>query len=146
MALEINLETDVRKDASGAISRAQKTRLQDAMDKGFSVSQENVPEDRGTLRQSGFPPTWDGNVLRFGYRANHAAPMEFGTEPFQPPLEPLLEWSERVTGDTGLGYYVALEKIPSEGIGAQPYMRPAAKAAKRWLQSRDFGTYFEDEL
>lgn len=147
MALELEIDHTISKDASGAISRASKKRTMDAMAKGFAVSLEHVPEDRGTLRQSGFSPTQrdDGSIV-FGYRAGHAAPMEYGTDPFYPPVQPLLEWSKRVTGDTGLGWYVAKHKIPEEGIDAQPYMSPAADAVKEWLDSNSFGDYLEDEL
>lgn len=147
MVLNFKTDVTVSKDASGAIRAAQKHRLKDAMDVGFAHSQELVPQDRGTLLQSGFPPEEDnaGN-LRWGYRANHAWPMEKGTEPFQPPIQPLLEWSERVTGNQGLGWYVATEKIPNEGIDAQPYAQPGVEKTKQWLNSRGFREYLENEL
>lgn len=147
MPINIELDETVSKDASSAIRRAQRQRMEDAMDKGFAVSQEHVPEDRGTLRQSGFEPTWtkEGHI-QWGYRAGHAMPMETGTQPFTPPLEPILEWSERVTGDKGLGYYVANVKIPKEGVDAQPYAKPGAEATKRWLKGNKFGDYLDDEL
>jgi hypothetical protein len=117
------------------------------MTKGFAVSLEHVPEDEGGLRHSGFEPTWrsDGRI-EFGFRSDHALPIEKGTQPFHPPLQPLLDWSERKTGDKGLGFYVALHKIPTEGITAQPYAEPGAEAAKQWLKSRGFSTYLDKEL
>lgn len=146
MALSIELDKTIDKDASGAIRRAQRKRIEDAMDKGFAVSQEHVPEDRGTLRQSGFAPTWTGDgSLVFGYRASHAAPQEYGTQPFAPPLEPILDWAERVIGDRSAGYAVH-QKIQKEGIDAQPYMQPSAEAAKDWLKSNEFSRYLEREL
>jgi hypothetical protein len=72
--------------------------------------------------------------------------MEFGTEPYYPPLQPLLEWSERVTGGKGLGYYVAREKIPNEGIDAHPYARPGAEKTKQYLKGNSFGEYLDNEL
>lgn len=147
MPINIELDETVSKDASSAIRRAQRQRLEDAMGKGFAVSQERVPSDEGTLRKQLFDPTWrkDGSIV-YGNTANHAAPIEFGTAPFQPPIKPLLEWSERVTGDKGLGFYVALHKIPTEGIDSQPYMRPGLEATKRWLKGNDFGKYLDNEL
>jgi len=119
-------------------------------DKGFAVSQENVPQDRGAgggLLGSGFQPEFtNSGVLRWGYRARQAKPMEFGTDPFHPPTKPLVEWAERVAGDPGLGYYVANEKIPTEGIDAQPYARPGQKAQENWYQSNPFSDQFEDNL
>lgn len=142
--VEIDLE---QKDASGAVDRGTKNLMEDAMMMGYSLAFELMPEDRGTLRASAYEPEWksDGSIA-FGFQADHAAPMEFGTQPFQPPLEPLLNWSERVTGSKGLGYYVALHKIPEEGIDAQPYARPGAEKAKQYLQSKGFSDYISDEL
>lgn len=147
MVISVDAEVTKDKDASGAVRRGTKQAMEDAMASGFALSQELVPEDRGTLRHSGFEPTWrnDGSLV-WGYRAGHALPMEEGTQPFYPPLEPLLEWSQRVSGSKGLGYYVARHKIPEEGITAQPYAGPGAEKASQYLQSRGIGGYIEDEL
>lgn len=147
MAFTIDLDVDISKDAGSGIRKAQRKRLEDAMDKGFAKSQELVPQDRGTLLQSGFPPEWvNSETLQWGYRANHALPMERGTVPFYPPIQPLLEWSERVSGGTGLGWYVARHKIPEEGIDAQPYAGPGADAAAKWLKARGIDKYLDDQL
>ena len=144
----LGVDIDVSKvDKIGEkVKSAQRKRLKDAADKGFSFSQEVVPEDRGTLRQSGFVPEWRGNSLVWGYTARQAAPMEFGTDPFYPPLQPLLEWSERVSGGKGLGFYVARKKIPSEGVDSQPYVRPGAEVQRRRLKDKSLGDYLDDEL
>jgi hypothetical protein len=146
--MPLGLSTEhTSKGASEKIRTAQRQRVKDAMDAGFARSQELVPQDRGTLLQSGFPPEWDNaGTLRWGYAAAHAWPMEKGTEPFQPPVQPLLEWSERVTGDQGLGWYVATEKIPTEGIDAQPYAQPGADKTRKWLESNSFADYLDREL
>lgn len=133
-------------DPVQALLKADKKYRQDAASKGFAFSQEVVPEDRGNLRRSGFPPEIRGDRVVWGYTAPYAEPMEYGTDPFYPPIQPLLEWSERVTGDTGLGWYVARQKIPEEGIDAQPYLRPSANVAERWLNSHDFTDYFKDNF
>jgi len=146
MALNVSLNNTVSKDAGRAIKNAQMERIRDGMDKGFAVSQELVPQDRGTLLQSGFVVTGRDDVVRFGYRAAHAEVMEKGADPFYPPIEPLLEWSQRVSGGLGLGFYVARHKIPEEGIDAQPYLEPGAEATKKWLKANSFGQYLEDEL
>jgi hypothetical protein len=72
--------------------------------------------------------------------------MEKGTQPFQPPIQPLLEWSERVTGGTGLGWWVATVKIPEEGIEAQPYAKPGAEKQKQWYEANSLGQYLDREL
>ena len=147
MALNVSINQTVKKDAGPALRKAQKKRLMDGADVGFAKSQELVPQDRGTLLQSGFQPTETSDgAIQYGYRANHAGPMEFGTDPFQPPVEPLLEWSERVTGDKGLGYYVALQKIPEEGIDPQPYLRPGAEKQKQFYKANPLSQYLDREL
>jgi hypothetical protein len=147
MALNVSVDVPTSKDGAAAIDRGVRKWLQDAAAFAFAQSQELVPQDRGTLLQSGFAPeeTSDG-AIRWGYRANHAAPMEFGTEPYYPPLQPLLEWSERVTGSKGLGFYVARQKIPTEGIDAQPYVRPAAEKQEQWYEANDVQEFIENEL
>jgi len=117
------------------IMQAHRERLEQAGELGFAISQNEVPVDRGTLKQSGFPPEFREDDLVFGYTADYAEPMEEGTDPFQPPIQPLLEWSQRVSGDTGLGYYVATQKIPEEGIDSQPYLAPAAERMRTWLDN-----------
>ena len=117
------------------VMQAHRERLEQAGELGFAISQNEVPVDRGTLKQSGFPPEFREDDLVFGYTADYAEPMEDGTDPFQPPIQPLLEWSQRVSGDTGLGYYVATQKIPEEGIDAQPYLAPAAERMQTWLDN-----------
>lgn len=145
MPISIDIDVEVSKDASGAIRRAQRSRLQDAMARGFAESQELVPEDRGTLRMSGFKPTWDGDSIRYGYQSRHAGPMEYGTEAYWAPIQPLKEWADRVVGDPSFGYYVQW-KIAQEGIEAHPFLRPSADSVKQWLQNNTFGEYLEREL
>jgi hypothetical protein len=123
--------------------------LLDGAQAGQNFAMEVVPEDRGTLRMSMAqftPEIRNGEVIWGTQDVAHARPMEFGTDPFHPPLEPLLEWSKRVTGDEGLGYYVALHKIPNEGIDSQPYLRPGAEVQKEWYQTHNPSDYIEDEL
>lgn len=146
MPVDFEVSHTIDKDVSGSVRRAQRRRLTDAMDKGFAISQEKVPEDRGTLRQTAFQPQWEDGVVKWGYTQPYALPMEEGTQPFQPPVKPLVEWAKRVAGDEGLGYFVALHKIPQEGIDAQPYAKPGAEAAKKWLKANPLGTYLDREL
>jgi hypothetical protein len=134
--------------ASQAVERGVRKWMKDGATAGFNFSQEVVPQDRGTLLQSGVPPQFqaDGSIV-WGYNAEYAPYMEFGTEPgHTPPVQPLVEWAERVADDPGLGYYVATEKIPSEGVSEQPYARPGAEQQKRWYQSHSASSYIEDQL
>ena len=133
----LNAEVDSRIDVSADdVLQAHRDRMKDAADLGFSVSQEEVPVERGTLQQSGFAPEWRGDTLVFGYTARQAAPMEYGTDPgHTPPIEPLKRWAERIGMDPGFGVWVATQKIPQEGVDAQPYLAPAAARMGPWLDN-----------
>jgi len=124
------------------------TYLKDSAQAGQNMALEEVPEDRGTLRKSlaqFVPQERDGSIVWGIGGQPHAAPMEFGTDPYWAPIKPLVEWAERVAGDPGLGYYVQW-KIAQEGIDAQPYLRPGAEIQEEWLKSHDVRDYIEDEL
>jgi len=62
--------------------------------------------------------------------------MEEGTEPgHTPPIEPLKRWAERIGKDPGFGVWVATQKIPAEGVDAQPFLSPAAERMGPWLDN-----------
>jgi hypothetical protein len=91
--------------------------------------------DTGELQQSGFPPEFRGGDVVFGYTAEHSEYMEKGTPPFQPPIEPLARWGERIGKGRGFGIYVATEVIPEKGIQPQPYLRPSVERMRPWLNN-----------
>jgi hypothetical protein len=115
---------------------------------GQNVSMERVPEDRGNLRMSlaQFVPEVRGQEVVWGVGSQpHALPMEFGTDPYWPPIQPLKEWARRVGGDTGLAYYVQW-KIAQEGITPQPFLIPGADAQADWYRKHDPAEYIDDEI
>jgi hypothetical protein len=139
------------------VLEAHRDRLKKAGELGFAVSQEEVPFDTGFLHGSGFAPEFrdGGNTLVFGYTAEYAEAMEEGTEPFTPPLEPLLRWGDRNFGtdrsaDDVLqdldenGWHPGIfshpgaavwSKIRAKGIEAQPYLEPAAERMEDYLNN-----------
>jgi hypothetical protein len=132
----LSAEVDATIDVSAAdVLEAHRDRMKKAAELGFAVSQEEVPVDTGKLKQSGFSPEFRGENVVFGYTADHADDMEFGTDPYHPDAEPLVRWAQRIGKSKGFGYYVANVKIPEEGISAQPYLRPAAERMKPWLDN-----------
>ena len=111
---------------------------------------EEVPEDQSNLRFSMaefVPEVRDGSVVWGVGNQPHALPIEFGTDPYLAPFEPLVEWAERQGADEpwGLAAYV-WRKIAREGIDEQPYLRPAAEAQADWYVQHDVDQYIEDEL
>jgi len=132
---------------SEAVRKGVRQWMIDGATAGFNFSQEVVPQDEGTLLESGVPPQVrkDGSV-EWGYTQPYAAHIEFGTDPFFPPVQPLVEWAERVASDPGLGYYVAKEKIPTEGIRERAFARAGKEEQKRWLESHSVDSYIQDEL
>ena len=135
--LRADVDLDVSIDTEDVL-QAHRKRVKDAADLGFAVSQEEVPVDRGAagLKGSGFAPEFRGESVVFGYTAQHAEAMEYGTQPgHTPPIAPLMRWAERIGKDPGFGAWVATVKIPQEGMDAQPYLAPAADRMARWLNN-----------
>jgi len=119
------------------ILRRHRKRLMDAASVGFAHSQQMVPQDRGTLAQTAFPPEFRGDDVFFGYTQPYAEAMEEGTRPYYPPIEPLKAWARRKGLPEGVAYAVQ-QKIGQEGIDAQPYLEPAAERMQSWLGSHEF--------
>jgi hypothetical protein len=148
----MNVEVNVsKKNNIGAKTRQGiENYLKKGADKGVAVASDKVPVDRGAgggLLSGIFSPEVEGDRVIWGIRdMKHARPIEFGTDPFYPPLKPLLEWSQRVSGGKGLGFYVARHKIPEEGIDSQPYIRPARKAQISWYKSHSASDFIQKEL
>lgn len=144
--VEVNLERDSVDNLGHKVQRSQEKRMMRAATIGYNWAVEQAPEDRGQLKQTSFPPEWDGDILRWGFTQPYAKKQEFGTDPFYPELEPLLEWSKRKTGGVGLGYYVAREKIPTEGIDEKRFARDGKDRQRRAYDGESFEDIFEDEL
>ena len=148
----INVSVNVSKiDNMGAKTRAGVLEyLKTGADKGVAVASDRVPVDRGAgggLLSGIFEPEVENDRVVWGIRdMPHARPIEEGTGPFYPPIQPLLEWSQRVSGGKGLGFYVARHKIPEEGITASPYIKPGREAQLRWYRSHDASKWIDREF
>ena len=145
---QVDVDLDGIDDVSGKVSKGIERFMLDGAQRGQNVAMEHVPEDRGNLRMSmaQFVPEVRNGEIVWGVGAQpHALPMEFGTEPYWAPIQPLLDWANRVGGDEGLAYAVQW-KIAQEGIDAQPYLRPGAEAQEDWYSNHDPSEYINDEL
>jgi len=149
MALTAEVDANITTDMGSKAMRGVRQYLRDGAERGHAEAVDRAPVDRGTLQRAvaEFMPTWDGDTLKWGVRdIPYAKPMEFGTGPYYPPVQPLLDWGQRVAGDEGLGWYVARVKIPEEGITAQPYIRPGRDAQTKWYRSHSAREYIRREL
>lgn len=145
--LGAKVDINVDAEAGQKIQNGVEKYLFAGADRGFAEMTDKAPVDRGNLLKNMFSPEKEKERILHGVRdTSYARPMEFGTDPFYPPIKPLLEWSRRVSGGTGLGWYVARIKIPEEGIDAQPYARPARNKQISWYSSHSVREYIKDEL
>jgi hypothetical protein len=145
MVINVSTKRTLNTNASEALRDAQRKRMLDAMDRGFAEGQDRVPVSGGSLLQSGYEPTWDGDTLHFGWRADHAEPQEFGSRPHWAPIKPLLKWSRRVLGDESAAYAVQ-KKIAEQGTEAQPFARPGRDAAKRYYGGHPLSEYLSRRI
>ena len=146
--IDLGVELDGVDNLGSKVQKGVENYLLDGAQKGQNFAMEVVPEDRSNLRMSMAqftPEVRGGNVIWGVGDQPHARPIEFGTEPFWPPIAPLVEWAKRVSGDQSLGYYVQW-KIAQEGIDEQPYLRPGAEVQKEWYKSHDPSEYIEKQL
>ena len=146
--IDMGVDLEGVDNLGGKVNKGIERFLLDGAQRGQNVAMENVPEDRSNLRHSMaqfVPEVRDGDVVWGVGSQPHALPMEFGTDPFWPPIQPLIEWANRQGADEGLAYYVQW-KIAQEGIDEQPYLQPGAEAQSNWYSRNDVSEYIEDEL
>lgn len=145
MTLNVSVKSKAR-DLEGTVTETVHEAMEDAADTGFGVSQERVPSDTSMLMFSGVPPQWrsDG-AIEWGYNAPHTRPVEYGSAPHYPPIEPLKNWARRVLGDEGAAYAVQ-QKIGKYGTPPRPFVRPGREAQRRYLAERGIGHRLGDNL
>ncbi len=120
--------TDVENVDDEIENRVRKFLKQVAIDFSGELAKE-MPVDRGRLRQSRqVIETKDG--VNVAINAKYASAVNFGTRPYTPPLEPILNWAERKLGAREIGYAVH-NKIQSEGITGQHYIEDATENLKK---------------
>jgi len=107
---------------------AENNRQFEAASAGFAVMFENINQrasDRGTLAQDAFQPEQREDSIVYGIGGTSAVyglSQEMGTEPYTPPLEPLLDWGDRKFGSEDVGA-AAWQTIREEGIEEKRFMR-----------------------
>lgn len=94
---------------------------------GEATAKPLAPANTGDLRDSiGYEVDagLTGVTGRVYAGAEHAEPVEMGTEPHFPPLDALREWARLVLEDEDAAYPIA-RKIAKVGTEPQPFMTPA---------------------
>ena len=108
------------------------------------AAKQNAPRDLGGAGLAGSIRGVVDNVgatlvrIRVGASADHAAPMEFGTDPFFPPPSELRGWARRVLGadDPESAAFLVARSISETGIDEQPYLRPAFEDNLEFIVTR----------
>lgn len=89
-----NFSDELKKYAHENIDLYKKSVI-DAIFKNLLDLVKNSPVDTGLYAQS-WDLIIDEKSAMLGNYAPHAAIIEFGARPFNPPLKPLLDWAKRV--------------------------------------------------
>ncbi len=144
------LEADVSlegNDFASDVIEAERGRQMEAATTGFSVMLELMPVDRGQMKQEAMPPTRRGETIVYGIGGGvpYALAQEFGTPPYTPPIEPLLEWGRRQLGSEDAGAAV-WQKIREEGIDEKSFLRDSLNSAEEVLTGTDPSEVIDDRV
>lgn len=137
-------------NAADAVDDGVKKSLFDAADKGFGVSQDEVPVGATSgLKMSGYEPQEapDGSIV-WGYTAEYTRSVVEGTEPHWIPLDAMDDlklWARRVLGNENAAWAVR-RKIAARGTPPQDFISPAIAAMKAHLRSVGLGDAVTEEV
>jgi len=96
----------------------------DAADAVLSEAEKEAPVDRGGLRYSGSVAYGPGPTAEVTFKSPYAKPVEFGSRPHMPPVEPLEAWAKRHGMKPGAGWAIA-KKIAEKGTRPDPFLQRA---------------------
>jgi len=151
MVLEASVESDSVDEWPEKVIDAENNRQMEAASTGFSVMQDLMGDrayDRGQMYQDAFPPKKREGRIVYGVGGTSAAyglAQEEGTEPFTPPLQPLLEWGERQLGSKDAGA-AAWQTIREEGIEEKAFMKDSLDVVGEVLNGAEIEDYINEEI
>jgi len=151
MVLEASVESDSVDEWPEKVIDAENNRQMEAASTGFSIMQENIAQDatdRGTMGQDAFPPEQREGRIVYGIGGTSAAyglAQEEGTEPFTPPIQPLLDWGERKFGSEDIGA-AAWQTIREEGIKEKAFMKDSLDVVGEVLNGAEIEDYINEEI
>lgn len=140
--IRVSVDRESMSNLGEKARQSQRKRMMRAATIGYNWSVERAPEDRGQLKQTSVEPTWDGNLIKWGYTQPYAEAQEFGTPAYWPPAQPLVEWAQRTFGDPSIGYAVQ-HKIAEEGIEGKGFAQEGAERQKQAYEGSSFSEMFE---
>lgn len=139
----ITISAEDMDDVGDRVISAVDQGLVDAAIRGFERSQEAVPVDTGELQDSGELVVEEApGEVTFRYTADHAIPVEAGTEPhvITPDEADALVFK----GDDGEPVFA--DGVDHPGTEPQPLMQPGFEAMARELRQRGLSPYISGEL
>lgn len=158
--MSVSVSADRPEHVAEAIRVGTREALWQAVRAGFEVSQELVPVDTGELKASGSIIETDEGVT-FGYDADHAIPVEGGTDPHTIEGDPLaFQWPEATgtelmdqfeqardaAGRFAEGAQVFFQSVEHPGTDAQPFVQPGFEAMAAELRRRGISPSITAEL
>ena len=151
MVLEASVESESVDNWPQKIIDAENNRQFEAMSAGFSAMLENINQratDRGTMAQDSFQLRQEDGRIVYGIGGTSAVyglAQEEGTEPYTPPIEPLLEWGERKLGSRDAGA-AAWQTIREEGIEEKAFMKDSLDVVEGILNGAELDDYIDDTV
>lgn len=148
----ISISTSKTERLGEKVTKGARDGMRAAVEAGFELSQDLVPEDTGELKESGKITDEQGRDLQgrftsgmtatFRYTADHAALVESGTEPH--PIEPVN--AEYLAFEVEGGETVFTKHVDHPGTDPQPYVEPGFEEMSRQLRQRGLSPHIEGEL
>lgn len=151
MVLQAEVESESVDDWPQKVIDAENNRQFEAASTGFAVMLQNINDrayDRGTMAQDTFEPQHREGRIVYGIggtSASYGLAQEEGTEPFTPPLQPLLDWGERKLGSKDAGA-AAWQTIREEGIKEKSFMKDSLDVVEEVLNGADIDNYIGEEI
>lgn len=148
--MPVRVRTRVRRNAkaSTAVSPGLKDAQMQAAGAGFEVAMDRVPYGAtGDLQRGLHEPEYDDATGRvwWGSSAPHTLPVEYGSRPHWPPIDPLKRWARVVLGDESAAYAVQ-QAIAQNGTPPQPFIRPGVDRMRAVLRGTGITTFIERHI
>ena len=124
---------------NGELTNELEAAGEDIGEKGAEEYRRRVSKDLGNLEESiDHRVEVSGSTLTVWFGTDDtpkAAALEFGTNPFTPPISPLRDWAARQLGSAEAAWGVQ-EKISREGLEEREWLKDAFEETAPFAQQR----------